>query len=33
MTDNLDKALELHKLGKLKEAKKIYNELLKKRPK
>ena len=32
MTDNLDKALELHKLGKLKEAKKIYNELLKKDP-
>jgi len=32
MTENLDKGLELHKLGKLKEAKKIYNELLKKDP-
>ena len=30
MTENLDKGLELHKLGKLKEAKKIYNKLLKK---
>jgi tetratricopeptide (TPR) repeat protein len=30
MTENLDKALKLHKLGKLEEAKKIYNELLKK---
>ena len=32
MTETLDKALSLHKLGKLKEAKKIYSEILKKNP-
>ena len=32
MTEAINKALDFHKLGKLKEAKKIYNELLEKDP-